>query len=82
MLSFRHKEDRLEIVIDTGLSVDKPSILANWSCGTSIEAAALEKHMNDKFEDRVKAARAESYEKGWKDAKAKRQRETWFGGWI
>jgi hypothetical protein len=50
----------------------------DWECGSRWAAGLLATAMRDAFYTKVKAARAEAYEQGWKDAKAKKSKESWF----
>ncbi len=43
-------------------------------------AWALVARMQDQLDARMRTIRADAYARGWKDAKAKRARETWFSG--
>lgn len=46
------------------------------------EALLLLDNLNKELERRVKQLCKDHYERGWKDAKAKRKKETWFRGWF
>lgn len=52
-----------------------------WECGGEAYAGLLAAAMHREMHDKLKAIRADAYEKGWKDAKAKKTKETWFGSW-
>lgn len=37
--------------------------------------------MEDWMNEKLKAIREDSYNEGWKDAKAKKKKRDWFAGW-
>ena len=51
-----------------------------WNCNDSEYASLLTKRFQDTMEEKLRTIRHEAYEAGWKDAKAKKARETWFSG--
>lgn len=55
---------------------------ATFDALTPWAASLLREALQEKFSDRVKTARRDAYAQGWRDAKAKRKRETWFAGWL
>ena len=49
-----------------------------WACANDVYAGFLANAMENQLGDRLAAIRAEAYEQGWKDAKAKRHKASWF----
>lgn len=50
-------------------------------CNSEPYASLLRQHMHEDLNHKLEAIRREAYLKGWKDAKAKVKKETWFSGW-
>ncbi len=52
----------------------------SFNCGDTAYADLLERYLKDRLSSEMKKARQEAYEKGWREAKAKVKKETWFNG--
>jgi hypothetical protein len=79
MISFNRFGSRVKITIESGVLGN--SFLFEHNCGeehfASLMSTAYNEHMNRK----IRAIREQEYNKGWKDAKAKAKKQTWFSGW-
>lgn len=53
-----------------------------WKTHDEAYAQMLAYHVNKSLKEKMQEIRQQSYEQGWKDAKAKRKKETWFSGWL
>ncbi len=51
-----------------------------WNCDSEVYAGLLADAMQRQTKETLKAIRREAYNEGWRDAKAKRKKATWFGG--
>lgn len=51
-----------------------------WSTGQPYTADLLVRYIQERIETAVSETRREYYEKGWKDAKAKKPKDDWFSG--
>lgn len=54
----------------------------SWNASGDDYAQLLVNQFNESLENRLKKIREDSYEQGWKDAKAKTRKQTWFGGYF
>lgn len=52
-----------------------------WTTNDEAYAQLLTNQIKDDVETTLKIIRREAYHEGWKDAKAKRKKADWFGGW-
>lgn len=57
------------------------SYLFYWECGREDFALLLRDNLQGKMNDALEKIRQDAYMKGWKDAKARAKKETWFSGW-
>lgn len=77
MIKFNSSGGDVKIVVDSGVG----KFTFTHHCAEDYLAGLMrdqyEKHMNSVLEQE----RRKAYDQGWKDAKAKRKRETWFSGW-
>jgi len=61
--------------------------LGNWVTTLSqeyhheVDAKLRVRHFDEQLEKKLEAIRREAYAQGWKDAKAKTVRQTWFSRW-
>jgi hypothetical protein len=51
-----------------------------YQAGAEWAARLLARELGRCASERMRQARQEAYTQGWKDAKAKRRKETWFSG--
>jgi hypothetical protein len=78
MISFSTDGYKLKLIVET----NKNYVLhLYWDCGKELHAELLRDHLHETLNGRLEVIRREAYEKGWKDAKAKRRKEDWFSRW-
>ena len=53
-----------------------------FECGNEPYARLLEAHFRDILHDAISSARREEYERGWKDHRQKKTKQTWFKGTV
>jgi hypothetical protein len=56
-------------------------ITARFNCDSVLYAILLRKELDEKLNRELNRIREEAYQKGWRDAKAKKVKETWFSSW-
>lgn len=78
MIEFAHRDNILQIKIQTCLDTERPVLLREWTCGSGIEAAALKHFLQKRLADLVEAARRQAYLDGYRDGRAKRGKQTYF----
>ena len=74
------RNDGVNVVVEF-MGVFSQNPMLYWNAIGTIQAEAMVEVIQTKMWDTLKTIRAKAYEQGWKDAKAKAQKETWFGGW-
>ena len=76
---FRNDKD---VCLDFTLKVPTHTLVWDyhftWHCADAVAAGFITHAMDKQLGDRLAAIREEAYEQGWKDAKAKRHKNTWF----
>lgn len=77
MIKIYRKKTYVFVEVDTNLDWVVPF---KWVQSSELDAVLLERHLRDELYSRVEAIREEAYNQGWKDAKAKRKKQTWFWG--
>ena len=82
MITFHRKELAVVAHIETGLKVSKSVHLFEWNCKDEYSAELLVKHLKKEMRQHIKNTRESEYNRGWKDAKAKKRKESWFRGWF
>jgi len=78
MIKIDRHEKQVRIRIEHGAYYNDAELWFYWNCNSELYAQLLTQQLNRHLDDRVQAIRKEEYEKGWKDAKAHRTKETWF----
>jgi predicted SPOUT superfamily RNA methylase MTH1 len=82
MISFVREGSKVTIRV-TGQSPIADKIYPfSYEAGTEGYALLLRQNLADALWQAIKKAREEEYEKGWKAAKAKKRKETYFAGWF
>jgi DNA-binding NtrC family response regulator len=66
----------LQIIPEAGTGTPDP--LLSWNCNSELLAELLVSHLRRRLGNKISEARQEAYAQGWKDAKAKRAKRTWF----
>jgi hypothetical protein len=80
---FEVKREKNNVRIDVSLKIpgaDTWYWTFHLSQHTDAEAQLLVNAINNNLEKVLKEIRKEAYEMGFKDARAKRRKETWFSG--
>lgn len=70
---------QIKLEVDPGMS-DKKVMYFYWECGTEWYSELLRKQLDERLWASLKKIREDAYNDGWKDAKAKKMRQTWFSG--
>ena len=78
MININKHGTTVKVSIETGLIASSSDVLLYWECGNDVFAELLTNQLRKKLADRIQAIRQEEYEQGWKDAKAKKRKRTWF----
>lgn len=81
MITFSRNDNKVIVKVEHGIfhgdQYFELDILQNYQYQAQLLRNALELNLSRKLEE----IRKEAYEQGWKDAKAKRKKQTWFSGW-
>jgi hypothetical protein len=79
MIEVNRKDNEVEIKVTLLVPhYDNRVFTFSFNCGAAVYAGLLTQHIKNEIWTHVKKLRAEAYEQGWADAKAKRQKQTWF----
>jgi hypothetical protein len=79
MIKFHQHGTQVKVEIDPG--INGSTMLLYWQADKEMLAYLLRDKLQTELGDKLRAIREEAYEKGWKDAKAKRAKSTWFARW-
>ena len=82
MIEFKRDGTTIEVLIEVKASQEKRWLPFHWNANNELYAELLVENFKHHLIEQMQRARKEAYEAGWKDAKAKQQKETWFGGWL
>lgn len=82
MFTFKREGTQVKLSVEAKSSVAARWYEFNWNCSDDVYADLLVKAFELNLEEKMKQARKDAYAKGWADAKAKRKRESWFGGYL
>lgn len=82
MIDFSREGTKLKLSVEAKTSVAKRFYTFAWECADEVYADLLMKNLKAHFEEKIQQARKESYEAGWRHAKAKVAKDTWFSGWL
>lgn len=83
-----HKSDQLQnetavyLWLNSGLQLERCRYPFVFDCDSKNYAELLKLHLRKCISEAVQKIRREGYENGWKDAKAKRRKQTSFSGYI
>lgn len=81
MITFDRKEKQVVLEVSCFIPFWNDRVFSfYWNCEDEVYAGLLAYRFSREFERAVRTAREEAYNDGWKDAKAKRIRKTWWGG--
>ena len=83
MITIKRDNEKVVIEVDTDLANDCAGhtyslIPFLWNTEQPYLADVLCRYIRKLLQDRVRTIREQEYERGWKDAKSKRAKETWF----
>lgn len=76
MINIKRDEKKVKIEVETG--IDGHEVWLYWNCSNELFARLLTRQLQKKFTDTVQAIRQEEYNRGYKDGRAKRGKNTWF----
>ena len=87
LITVKRDNSGVELLISTDLadSCDGSQTTAipfTWQTGQPYLADLLARYIKEHIRKVISDTRREYYEKGWKDAKAKRQKDDWFSGLL
>lgn len=78
MVTINRDEKKVCLRIEHGAYWGDHALLLYWNCENELFAQLLSSQLDKHLAERVQAIRKEEYEKGWKDAKSHKTKETWF----
>lgn len=83
MFRFSREGTKVKIVINAAVPHDTSrDFYCYWDAGSEWAAGLLVELFSNTFKKRGVASRQDAYNQGWADAKAKRQKATWFASWL
>lgn len=82
MFTFERDGTSLKLQVEAKTYIAKRWYSFSWQCTDEIYADLLVKNFQEHLSNRLQGIRRSAYEEGWKDAKAKKKKETWFAGWL
>lgn len=78
MITIKAKDTKVVIEVE-GKYPLKLNYLFYWECNRDDYASLLAENLDKRMRQDLETIRRESYDKGWKDAKAKKTaKDTWF----
>lgn len=81
MLSFKRQNSDVIIRLDyTTPCAGSYYTTFNWGHNDASTASLRADSLNRQLSARLKSIREEAYDQGWRDAKTKKARKTWFSG--
>lgn len=81
MIEITRDQKEVVLKVETGLEPKANVFLFKWNCNDECYATLLRDHMHERLNRKLAAIREEAYLQGWKDAKAKTAKKTWFSRW-
>jgi hypothetical protein len=82
MIDFACEGEIVKVTIEADTKVAKRCYSFNWNCNDEVYADLLMRNFEEKLRSELSRIREESYKSGFADAKAKRKKETCFGGYF
>lgn len=79
MIQFTREGTKVRIEISSN-ALSK-SFLFYHECGQDHFASLMDDSYQERMSQSLERIRREAYNQGWKDAKAKVKKESWFSGW-
>lgn len=80
MINFLRQETNVIAEIECNSTVAKRWLSFSWNTTSELVAQLFVDNLENHLSERLQMERRKAYLAGWKDAKAKRKRETWFSG--
>jgi len=80
MIEFIKDGEEVLVKVNTSSSINW-HIKAKFNCNSELYAALLRQELHSHLNNTLERIRKQAYEQGWKDAKARTKKETWFSGW-
>lgn len=78
MIEFKREGTKVVITVESGVMNYEFSF--NHECNHDHFAVLMRDAYNKHMNEELRKVREQAYNKGWKDAKAKVKKETWFSG--
>jgi hypothetical protein len=82
VLNFKREGTKVIAVIEANVSQDKRFLHFSWDTNDEMWGELLQENLQNGLRLKLEDIRRKAYESGWKDARGKRKRETWFSGWL
>jgi hypothetical protein len=79
MIKFQVHGTQIKVEINPG--INGSAMLLYWETNSSMLVHLLRDKLHDELNKKLTEMRREAYESGWRDAKAKSAKKTWFSGW-
>ncbi len=80
MIEFKRTKNKVYVLVDSGTGVLRPISHFERTYDDEDEAEVMMRRYDEQLFDALQAIRQDAYDQGWKDAKAKRGKRTWFRG--
>lgn len=80
MIEITRDDQKVKVLLHSGVLNTK--YIFTWNCNDAVYAELLRDAFEKKFGDEIERVRKEEYERGFKDARAKRARASWFKRWL
>lgn len=81
MISFSRIENTVKVKVQHGIFHNDAHFALTINQDYEYQAQLLLNQLDKHLRNNLEAIRKEAYEQGWKDAKAKRKKKTWFSSW-
>jgi hypothetical protein len=78
MLSFFRKENKVIVKLEHGIWGSDEHFALEIGQSFEYQAQLLKDALNKNLQNNLERIRREAYNQGWKDAKAKTRKQTWF----
>jgi hypothetical protein len=78
MIEFQQKDSKVIVRINTGVAVEKNTLVMEWDAGNDLCARLLLDRLNMKFAEDTRSIREDAYNKGWDDKQKRKIKKTWF----
>lgn len=80
MIDIKREGTFVKVVVDSQWPISGQYSF-QWDTGRNDFACLLSENLKNKMVRDIERMRRDAYNQGWKDAKAKAKKETWFSGW-